>query len=78
MSLDEDPYYDTLSYTWGDPEPSQTIVVDGVEVSVGPSLHGALNQVRHANRLLWVNSICINQDNQQERMDQVCLMGNIY
>jgi hypothetical protein len=44
VSLDEDPDYDALSYTWGDPQPSRMIVVDGVEVSVGPSLYGALNQ----------------------------------
>ena len=78
VSLDEDPDYDALSYTWGDPQPSRMIVVDGVEASVGPSLYGALNQIGHANRPLWVDSICINQDDQQERTDQVCLMGDIY
>jgi hypothetical protein len=78
ISLDEDPDYDALSYTWGAPQPSRMIVVDGVEVSVGPNLYGALNQIRHANRPVWVDSICINQDDQQERTDQVCLMGDIY
>lgn len=78
QSLDQNPDYDALSYTWGDPEPAQLIYVAGAPVSITPNLYGALRQLRHANRNLWVDSLCINQKDDHERSSQVSLMGNIY
>jgi hypothetical protein len=32
----------------------------------------------HFNQLLWVDALCINQQDPQERASQVALMGDIY
>ena len=79
VSLDDEGLkYDALSYTWGDPQPSQKISMGGILVDVGPNLYGALKQLHHANRNLWVDSLCINQQDLRERETQVSLMRSIY
>ena len=40
--LDQKPVYEALSYTWGDPDVTDTIRVDGVEVDVTVNLKDAL------------------------------------
>ena len=40
--LDEQPVYEALSYTWGDPSVTEKICVDGVEVDVSVNLEIAL------------------------------------
>lgn len=47
---------------------------------VSASLHGALQALRQRNHdiLVWVDALCINQQNQEERSEQVRSMTNIY
>jgi hypothetical protein len=40
--LDDRPVYEALSYTWGDPDITETICVDGVQVAVTVNLENAL------------------------------------
>jgi predicted AAA+ superfamily ATPase len=44
------------------------------------SLESALRQFRQRNEVvvLWVDAICINQFDNEERTQQVALMGDIY
>jgi hypothetical protein len=77
-SLDENPAYAALSYVWGDTEPAQRIFVDGKDVSVAPNLYGALRRLRHTGCDIWVDALCINQQNNIEKGAQVQLMARIY
>jgi hypothetical protein len=73
--------YDALSYTWGDESVGrETIVVDGLRTSVTKNLYLALVHLRDPARprLLWVDALCINQDDDAERDEQVQKMGSIY
>ena len=56
------PKYEALSYTWGPPEPVETITINGYEVRVRESLYWALVNLRRGvtQRLSWVDEICIN------------------
>jgi hypothetical protein len=47
---------------------------------VGPNLYAALKRLRHErySMLLWVDAICIDQSNIEERNHQVKLMDLIY
>ncbi|KAK3071906.1 hypothetical protein LTR53_007783 [Teratosphaeriaceae sp. CCFEE 6253] len=74
-----------LSYQRGPPEPAQVILLNGRFFPVTPSLFGALWAVRHALRqagtddaALWVDAICINQQDLDERSRQVSRMRAIY
>ncbi|KAM0425499.1 hypothetical protein ACHAPT_009288 [Fusarium lateritium] len=72
--------YDALSYTWGDENLRSVIIVDGLRTSVTKNLHSALTHLRdsHRERTLWVDALCINQDDPEERDEQVTKMGSIY
>ena len=73
--------YEALSYVWGNPEPAKKIFVNKVEVSVNPNLCNALLALRQPDsiRCVWIDAICINQENTQEKNNQVQnLMGQIY
>ena len=77
------PKYQALSYTWGSPETTKTIAVNGALVEVQQNLHDALfNLIElpewEGEVWLWVDAICIDQQNLQERTSQVRLMDFIY
>lgn len=72
--------YTALSYVWGDPEPTQQIRLNGKTLYVRENLHKFLRQARE-NRILdplWIDALCIDQNNTQERNHQVQQMGSIY
>jgi len=72
--------YDALSYVWGSSEKRRSIFINKHELAVTENLHAALSHLRDKNleRILWVDAICINQADIQERSYQVRSMGKIY
>ncbi|KAJ4393771.1 hypothetical protein N0V93_002986 [Gnomoniopsis smithogilvyi] len=80
VSLDDDIQFEALSYVWGPPNPRYDIVVDGASFTVTTNLHEALKALRRGKkpRVLWVDAICINQDDDDEKAYQVPLMGRLY
>jgi hypothetical protein len=80
-SLDEkDLHYQTLCYVWGDKSIRTIVKVDGRDVAVTRNLGDALRYLRLAEKplTLWVDAICINQDDLTEKMHQVELMQTIF
>lgn len=83
-SLDEvQTEYEALSYTWGTEPPSAFLIVEGAtrtKMPVRPNLLGALKQLRDPERPrnLWIDAICINQDDNVEKSVQVGRMADIY
>jgi hypothetical protein len=82
-SLDESdrrpPLYEALSYIWGNPEKTLPILLDGHYFNVTQNLHAALRHLRdHSIEWIWVDAICINQRDRQERGHQVRYMAKIY
>lgn len=75
--------YFALSYTWGSPENKATILLDGHEFKVTRNLEDALRSLRDCKvlpeqGLLWVDALCINQDDLSERASEVQRMQSIY
>src|ERR1700761_8196449 len=79
-NLKDEPSYEALSYTWGDPPAGKTILLHGVVFNVTDNLSVALQYLRHSDkpRYLWVDAICIDQKNDRERTQQVLQMRLIY
>ncbi|KAL5321091.1 hypothetical protein ACEPPN_011902 [Leptodophora sp. 'Broadleaf-Isolate-01'] len=77
---DEISRYIALSYVWGPQSPQRIITINNQPFPVGPNLYSALQHIRleHAPRLVWVDAICINQADIEERNWQVSKMGLIY
>ncbi|KAK5027295.1 hypothetical protein LTS07_006896 [Exophiala sideris] len=74
------PEYWALSYTWGSPSPQRWIEVDGQILDIRDNLWRFLRRVRHqtSSRTLWVDAVCINQDDPVEKTGQVAIMGSIF
>lgn len=72
--------YTALSYTWGDPLPKAKIEIDGRPFHITQNLERALRHLR-ASRIavkLWADSLCINQEDVEERNFHVSQMRSIY
>ncbi|TRX90921.1 hypothetical protein FHL15_008126 [Xylaria flabelliformis] len=79
-SVDEHVPYQTLSYVWGAMEGNKTIVVEGTQADLTDNLFDALTRIRHETepRHLWVDALCINQQDGEEKTAQVNMMHRIY
>jgi hypothetical protein len=83
VSLEARPFYNTLSYVWGPKDdPDQIILVEDHPFSIKQILFDALLELQpqpNAKPLfIWIDQICINQANIQERGFQVAIMGEVY
>jgi hypothetical protein len=80
VSLDSKPLYVAVSYTWGDSVLSHTVRCNGQLVKVTANLWSALQTVKYTDEpdLIWVDRLCINQEDLVERSHQVQLMHRIY
>jgi hypothetical protein len=77
--LDDPGIFTALSYCWGDSSRKKTILVNGTEVKVTENLHDALEELVSMNVVrVWIDAICINQADLEERSHQVQHMKFIY
>jgi hypothetical protein len=74
------PAYLALSYTWGDPNRVVPIQVNDSTQNVTLNLRTALEHIRHEHEdvVIWVDAVCIDQNNLEEKSDQVQIMTEIY
>lgn len=72
--------YIAISYVWGDPEQVDEVRLGHTRVGITANLGAALRDIRDVNKVLtiWVDAMCINQDDISERNQQVRIMGEIY
>lgn len=79
VRLDVGHQYEAVSYHWED-KSGHYIEVDGCFLHTVRSTAVALQQVRRrdATRYIWIDAICINQEDALERSQQVSIMGRIY
>ena len=72
--------YTALSYTWGPPDRTHPIVLSDHQFLITSSLATALHHIRHPTNVttLWIDQICINQEDGEEKNSQVPLMARIY
>lgn len=88
VSLAESPKFTALSYVWGeylsagDTIALRTSGEDGAfsSLQLTANCHSALTHLRrrYGSITVWVDSICINQTDQQEKSNQIPLMKEIF
>jgi Heterokaryon incompatibility protein (HET) len=80
VSLDDKPKYTAMSYTWGAPERSHRIMINDADFQVTESLEIMLQHIQSSRQTLtlWIDQLCIDQDNYNEKKAQVGLMKKIY
>ena len=81
LSQNPVPCFNALSYVWGqNRSPEDRIICNGHDLTITASCHDALQALRekHGNITIWVDAICINQKDENEKAIQVPLMQLIY
>ncbi|KAK3906661.1 heterokaryon incompatibility protein-domain-containing protein [Staphylotrichum tortipilum] len=86
VSLSDQPAYNALSYTWDSPDgPVHQIRLNGHPYAVRPNLHNCLVHLRKrglgsevSGIPLWIDALCISQDDVAEKTSQLRLMGDVY
>ncbi|XXG94923.1 hypothetical protein Hte_001182 [Hypoxylon texense] len=80
-SIDEvEGQYEATSYTWGSPADPKRMTCDGLNVIIQKNAFNMLNDLRRTEqtRTVWIDAICIDQSNIEERASQVSIMHHIY
>ncbi|KAJ4015519.1 hypothetical protein NW752_006979 [Fusarium irregulare] len=74
------PPFVALSYVWGDPSDTLPLDVGEQVFQATRNLHNILDRLIESrlNQPLWIDALCINQQDQDERASQVAMMGDIY
>ena len=78
------PKYEALSYTWGSAKDPDNVYVKEKKgektLAITSSLAEALRYLRYEDRsrVLWIDAICVDQNNTAERGHQVLRMADIY
>lgn len=75
--------YACLSYTWGDPTKTATVIANGCEIQVPTNLESCLQAMQKrlmfgARFKVWIDAICINQKDVAERGRQIGKMRELY
>ncbi|KAF2011841.1 hypothetical protein BU24DRAFT_396444, partial [Aaosphaeria arxii CBS 175.79] len=80
FGLDTGVQYMALSYVWGNPSPPSWVTCNGRRVPVTRNLWEVLSCLQKTgfNGWLWVDAICINQQDDKEKGVQVSMMRDIY
>ena len=80
VALRDYPDYEAISYAWGDPNEMIIVQVNQRAFAVRKNLNSALRHLilASSDRLLWVDAICINQNDIGEKEHQVSQMHTVY
>jgi len=83
VSVDSGIEYDALSYMWGEATPVGHVLVGGAAIPIASNLRTALKYLRiysgeNKSLRIWIDAICINQDDRDERAQQISMMQHIY
>lgn len=72
--------YETISYVWGNPDPTAKIIIDDRLLLVPQNAETTLRRLQRADddRTVWIDSVCIAQSNLAEKNAQIPHMGQIY
>jgi hypothetical protein len=72
--------YEALSYVWGSLEKKLPVFMHGYSFDVTDNLYAALLELRNhtMERTMWVDAMCIDQDDQKEKECQLQIMAKIY
>lgn len=80
VSRDSEVPYTALSYAWGNEDERCLIRVGGMLHYIGANLNAALRELQGEadDVILWIDQICINQSDDDEKNHQVSQMKDIY
>jgi len=78
FSKDTEVTFQAMSYCWGDPTPVDMIwLTDTAFLPINASAADILHSLE-PSQYVWIDSVCIDQNNNSEKSKQVAMMWHIY
>lgn len=80
VSLDSLPTYTALSHVWGSGTDDDPFIRCGsAKISVTKTCFAALKYMRNRSPIaVWIDAVCVDQQNEAEKLAQIGLMDTIY
>ncbi|KAI1463393.1 HET-domain-containing protein [Daldinia caldariorum] len=83
VTLSVELKFTALSYVWGDQSVKEVIKINGHPFPIGANLWKALKDISQIDwftkdSYLWIDAVCINQDDNGEKSEQIPKMAQIY
>jgi hypothetical protein len=81
VDINNPPYYEAVSYTWdSNPREYLPVAINGMQLSVPRNVHDIMTRLggRFSPRFIWIDAICINQEDTGEKVHQIKLMRHVY
>jgi hypothetical protein len=80
FTLSNVPQYEAISYRWDSRSSRRSLSINGFALQVSERVWDILDNLSSATRTryVWIDSVCVNQADLDERSKQVALMGDIY
>jgi hypothetical protein len=79
--LDTKPVYCAISYVWGtEALVPKNVICDGVALTVTDNCYAALHSLRGrlGSFVIWIDALCINQQDDRDKEQQIKHTGKIY
>lgn len=78
--LAQAPAYEAVSYTWGSESTDHFVICDNKRLATTRNCEAALRYLQShiLSTYLWIDGVCIDQRNVDERNQQVEIMGEVY
>ena len=78
--ISDSPSYEALSYCWGTEALTESIHLPSGTLAITKNLATGLRRLRYCDRPrhLWVDAVCINQQDNEEKGHQVAFMSQIF
>jgi hypothetical protein len=78
--LDDAPAYEAISYTWGDSTKSHQVFLNDYRLLTSANVYRILRDRSSfwRTRWVWIDFVCINQEDNEEKASQVMMMKDIY
>ena len=81
-SIDEvNGQYEAVSYMWGAQAPERHVILNGKTLILRDNIWRCLKHLRDCDLTksrLWIDTLCIDQSNEDEKSQQVAKMGHIF
>lgn len=79
IPLHQDPDFVALSYTWGTLDADHSLRIGASQLKITKNLHEALTHLYRAGiTRLWIDAVCINQADLEEKAGQVLRLSTIF
>jgi hypothetical protein len=74
------PPYEAISYVWGSQNKQKSLLINGNAVEISYNLFDAIRSLRSEDtfRIIWADAICIDQEDLDDKVQQINIMGDIY